>query len=256
MSSGERRRREIYGLITKKTEISVNELAQLFGVSVVTARRDIDILEQLGKVTKVHGGAMLPDDWGIKTEEFKESQMSQEKLAIANACSKLIRPNTSIFLDTGSTILSLARVLSQKNNMPLTVCTNDIKIAYELMGVRSFTVFSSGGKLLSDTCSFAGHFAENMIKSFRADIAFIGCDSASLNYGAMTSSYELVPIKQAMMAHSRKSVLVCDSSKFERMSIAKISDLSNFERIVTDMKVSEDMHERIEAQGIACIRAS
>jgi DeoR/GlpR family transcriptional regulator of sugar metabolism len=256
MSSGERRRREIYDLITKKTEISVNELAQAFGVSVVTARRDIDILEHLGKVTRVHGGAMLPDDWEIRTEEFKESQMSLEKLAIANICCKMIRPNTSVFLDTGSTSLSLARSLKQRSDLALTVCTNDIQIAYELMGNRSFTVFSSGGKLLSDTCSFAGHFAENMIKSFRADIAFIGCDSVSLKFGAMTSSHELVSIKQAMIAHSRRAVLVCDSSKFERMSIAKIADLSSFERIVTDSKIPKDIHEKIEESGITCIKAS
>ncbi|RIV18844.1 DeoR/GlpR transcriptional regulator [Alicyclobacillaceae bacterium I2511] len=244
------RRKLIVQKVESQGQVTLAELSSEFGVSGITIRRDLDVLERDGVLVRVRGGAILPDNWEIHSYQAKESVHLELKDAISDLVAMMVRPNTSIFLDTGSTMLGIARKLLERNTGPLTICTNDIKVALELGEHQNFSVISLGGELRAHVYYVAGHFAEKMVHDLRADIAFIGCDSVSLRFGAMTSSRELIPLKKAMMASSRRSVLVCDSSKFGRMSSAAIASVVEFDVLITDDQLSDTEVELLTKAGI------
>lgn len=249
------RRKRILQTLEQNGQIEMVEVSKKLDVSVITIRRDLDMLEKEGVLVRVRGGAVLPDNWDITPYTTKESCNLEQKRAIASVAATMVRPNTSIFLDTGSTMLSIARCLVEEIPGSLTTCTNDLKIAMELGEHQEFTVVSLGGELKTHGYYVAGHFAEEMVRELRADIAFIGCDSVSLRFGAMTSSRDLIPLKKALMSSSRRSVLVCDSSKFGRMSFAAIAPLTAFDSIITDDQLSYTEAELLKQGGVLFERA-
>jgi DeoR/GlpR family transcriptional regulator of sugar metabolism len=245
------RRKEIFHLLTANGQVELQDLASRFGVSIMTIRRDLERLEQEGKARRVHGGAILAEQkWIPDTIETKSTTNIERKQAVARKVLDLLRPNSSIFLDAGSTGFEVAKQLSQAFREPLTICTPDLHIADLLAKEERFEVYACGGRVDGATSSAGGAFALQMIRSLHADLALIGCDGLTIKDGAMSARMEQLQVKQAMMEHSLQSALMVDSSKFGRVSFVTIAPLSTFDYVISDDELGDSMRESMKKAGV------
>ncbi|MCF8567360.1 DeoR/GlpR family DNA-binding transcription regulator [Alicyclobacillus tolerans] len=245
------RRKEIFTILMLEKQVLYSDLAKQFRVSAMTVRRDVEQLEIEGKAIRVHGGAILSDQkWDAEPIQDKVTVNVELKLSIADTILSLIKPGSSLFLDTGSTMYSLAQALKRHFNGSLKICTPDIEVIRTLAGDDRFTLFAIGGLVDGSTFSVIGEHAIDMINNFRADRAIIGCDGLTIRHGAMAAQVTHVGIKRAMMDNSVQSILAVDSSKIGRMSFAAIAPLDHFDLIVTDFNIQSDTLSSLEKSGI------
>src|SRR5690606_4349727 len=253
MLSAERRR-----LILKQIETEgsaqINQLAERFGVSAMTIRRDLDVLEAERRIVRTRGGAMLREDPRREfPHRWKDERNRPAKEAIARRAVALIGSGQSVILDAGSTNLRLARQMTSLQDVML--ITNDLKIALELGDVESLHVVLTGGQLKPKVYSLEGHHGVAMLSGFNVDTAFIGCDAFDLERGAMTNSMTKITMKQAMMKSARRRVLLADSSKFEQRALLSFADLTDFHTIITDDGIPPESAEACQKAGIEVIIA-
>ncbi|MCL6443793.1 MAG: DeoR/GlpR family DNA-binding transcription regulator [Alicyclobacillus sp.] len=245
------RRKEIFHILNAAGQVELNDLAKRFGVSTMTIRRDLEKLEQEGKARRVHGGAILSKQtWEPETIAQKSVTNKELKQSIAAAVVTLIRPNSSVFLDAGSTTFEIANAIRTKFLHPLTICTSDLRIANMLSEEERFQVYICGGHVDSSTSSAGGQFAVQMIMSLHAELAIIGCDGLTIRDGAMSARISQVSVKQAMIERSLQSVLVADSTKFGRVSFATIAPLSAFDYLVSDEHMDDEMKDALQKASV------
>ncbi|WDM02171.1 DeoR/GlpR transcriptional regulator [Alicyclobacillus cycloheptanicus] len=248
------RRKEIFHLLNTHGQVELNDLAQRFGVSAMTIRRDLEKLEEVGKAKRVHGGAVLSTQtWEPESITQKSITNIHLKQVIAQTALRIIQPGSSIFLDAGSTTYEIANAIRTMYSEPLTICTSDVRIANLLAGEERLQVYICGGSLDTTTASAGGHFAIQMIMSLHADLAIIGCDGLTIHDGAMSSRITQVEVKQAMLARSLKSALVADSTKFGRVSFASIAPLRAFDYIVSDSLVDAETRDALEKASVEVV---
>lgn len=241
------RREEILYILNRKGQIEYTQLAEQFGVSVMTMRRDIEKLEQEGKAHRVHGGAVAGEQtWKPETITQKSVKNIEAKQKLAKSILQIIHPNSSIFLDAGSTTFEIASTLSRDFLDTLTIGTSDLRIAELLAAEERFQVYILGGSVDSSTTSASGHFAINMLQGLHAELAIIGCDAVTVQDGAMSAKISQVQLKQAMMSRSLQSALVADSSKLGRISLASIAPLNDFDYLVSEKALDAETTKFLE----------
>lgn len=250
------RRREILRLLHAEGHVTLQALADKFGVSIMTVRRDLKRLEQEGKARRVHGGAVATGPlWDTEPIEQKSTVHREEKDRIAGYARTLIVSGGAAFLDAGSTAMALARRwLADASLTLLTVCTPDLQIAGLLARDPRFTVLTPGGRVDGRTGSLTGPFAEQVVRQLRADVAFIGCDGATLRDGAMSTRPEQAVLKRVMMECSLRSVLLADASKFGRVSLTVIRPLVDFDVVITDVGMPDETAAELRQTGVEVVR--
>lgn len=192
--------------------VQVEDLSRHFGVSVATVRRDLDQLDQSGLITRTYGGAVIGNLRAEQTLREREVSHAAEKDAIARAAVELVQPGSTVFLDAGTTTGQLSRYLV---NVPgVTVLTNGLNALNVLAGSDSdINVIALGGSVRRTNQAMIGPIAESVVRSVQADIAFLGTDCLTVERGISSRTLEQNSLKSLMMAHSRRSVIVTDSSK-------------------------------------------
>ena len=244
------RQKEIYRLMMENGEVQLSDLAKRFDVSVMTIHRDIEKLEKVGRAKRVHGGAVIPQQhWAPEPFEKKVSSNSEWKEAIAKTVLPLFKPNTTVFLDAGSTALEIAKILQSNYFDNLTICTSDLHIAMALYNNARFNVLILGGIVESQNGSITSHFALDMLKKLHSDVAFIGCDGLTIQDGAMAANLPQIPIKQMMIERSMKSVLITDSTKIGRLSVTSIAPIAAFDYIASDQNITNEFAEYVKNSG-------
>ena len=247
----EARWRKLRGFLRERGILRVEELASELGVSAATVRRDLAALEGTGELRRIHGGAMAPD--GRDEEPLfddKTSMAAQEKQRIAEAGFKLIGPRDIVYLDGGSTILALARLLTLQTK--LTVVTNSLRVAQ---------VFSSGGprmiltggecRLLSQT--FVGPLTRAVLEQMHLDIAFMGTIGVSAEQGLTTTDPAEAFTKEQAMARATRTVLLADSSKFGKTSFVRFGTLSNLSAVISDKQMPPAQRKAFQRAGVETI---
>ena len=216
------------------------ELAELLNVTTMTIGRDFKKLEEKGLLIQTHGGAVLP---GFLMEERKYDRKKEEhreiKRKIAKRIFQKICSNMTIILDAGTTTYELASLL--KN---ICVITNDLYIALELYQKKEIKVLLLGGEVLSETGSTATIFSLQQIEGYNADIAFLGVSSISETFDLTVPTEVKAFLKRTMMKISKESILLVDSSKFQKKKLYKFANLKNFDYIVTDYIFSKEKIEK------------
>src|SRR5215467_7293902 len=153
----EQRRRKITDLIEQKGQVTVRDLVERFAVSAVTARGDLDALASNGSAVRSHGGAVrrleASQDYPLR---LKETLHRGEKIKIGRAAADLVRPNEVIILDSGTTTAEVARQIKARKIQPVTIITNALNIAYELLDAPGISVIVIGGLMRPVSCSFVG----------------------------------------------------------------------------------------------------
>ena len=245
----EERRRKILEMMHRDGRVLVKDLARHFKISQITIRKDLEILDSQGAVQRTHGGA-LPVEAGAlldPTLREKEKLHRKEKLRIAEAAAKLVEEGQSVLLDSGTTTTAIARAL--KDMSRLTVITNAINIAAELAGTH-IEVILTGGMLRKNSFSLVGPLAEQTLRQLSADILFLGVDGFDTRTGLFTPNLLEAQVNRAMVEIARRTVAVCDSSKFGRRSLCSIMPVSSVHEVVTDSLIPKSDLRALREAGV------
>ncbi|WP_376790317.1 DeoR/GlpR family DNA-binding transcription regulator [Thermoflexus sp.] len=245
----EERQRRIAELVRTQGRVVVAELAERFGVSEATIRRDLTILEQMGVLQRTHGGAILAEPMGLELQlEERATRHLEEKIRIGQKAAELIADGDTVILDAGTTTIHIAKAIKARRS--LTVVTNALNIAMELMGSPGIEVIFIGGSLRPRTAAAVGPFAEQMLSQLNADKVFLATNGISLERGLTTPNPIEARTKQAMIAASRQVITVADHSKFGKVYFAQIASLQSIDVLITDDGAEPEVIQQIEAIGI------
>jgi DeoR family transcriptional regulator of aga operon len=247
----EERRREILGVMHRDGRVLVKELARQFRISQITIRKDLEFLDGQGVIQRTHGGA-LPVQAGAlldPTLREKEKLHRKQKTQIALVAARLVEEGQSVLLDSGTTTTAIARALKNKNMQRLTVITNAINIAAELAGTH-IEVILTGGMLRKNSFSLVGPLAERTLRQLSADILFLGVDGFDTKAGLFTPNLLESEVNRAMVEIARRTIAVCDSSKFGRRSLCNIMPVAAVDEVITDKQIPKSDLRALKEEGV------
>lgn len=225
--------------------ITVKGAATLCGVSEATARRDIDDMAAGGMLERTHGGATLHRGTGV--EEYHAEKMKimiPEKTKIVAAAAKLINDGDSVFLDSGTTTFLLAEQL--RSHKKITIVTNNMDIAYNTQLDSSSTMFVTGGIRREGYSILVGDVAQELIEKLCVDFAFLGADAVNVEKGIFCSNFSEIGVKKGIVSIGKKRVLMADSSKFVKKALAKVCNITDFDIVITDDGIPEEIRQILE----------
>lgn len=233
----------------------VTELSERCGVTEETIRRDLDKLEQAGRLRRSHGGAV-----SVKYKEEGQAEIpyperaithAEEKRRIAEEAIKMVQPGDRIALDASTTAWYMAVGLP---NIQLTVLTNSIKVAAELSSKEQIRVIATGGQLASKSLSFVGPLAERSLDAYHVDKVFLSCKGVHLTKGISESNELQALVKQKMISIADEVILLADSSKFDIQAFTRVAELSSVTQVITDVGLNEELVSALNEQSIPCKR--
>lgn len=242
----EERRERIHKLIETHQKIIVPEMCDMFGVSASTIRNDLRALEESGLIKRTHGGAIRTSKMSFESNPMlNKVRMLKEKKAIGKKAAELVEDGDIIAIDTGTTPFEFAKHLIEKDN--LTIVLNDITIASYLEEHSNATVILLGGTIRRGYHYTYSRDYINFLNEINLDKAFITCNALSITKGATTPDINLAEMKRDIIQISSEAVLLCDSSKIDRVSFAKIASISAFDYIITDNGIESEDLKKIES---------
>ncbi|MCE5344403.1 MAG: DeoR/GlpR family DNA-binding transcription regulator [Eubacteriales bacterium] len=233
----EERHAQILLLLQEKTKIHVPALCNTFSVSPATIRNDLRELERKGKLKRTHGGAIPMEKATFEpTTSAKNVENIDVKQRLAAYAATLIEEGDTIALDAGTTMLELAKCLCDRK--ALTVLTNDIRIATYLEQNSMVTIILIGGILRHGLDCTVGPIAISSISALNVDKAFIGANAFSVEKGFTTPDINQAEVKKALIRCASERIVLCDSSKFGRISFVDFASISDIDRLITDKNAS------------------
>jgi DeoR family transcriptional regulator of aga operon len=232
----EERRREILEMLHSDGRVLVKDLAKRFRTSLITIRKDLASLHHEGQLERTHGGALPLKTGAMKDRTLGEKERfhRQEKMRIAVAATQMIRPGQVIILDSGTTTMAIARACRSLKS--LTIITNATNIAAELADTP-VEVILTGGLLRKNSFSLVGPLAEETLRKVNADLLFLAVGGFDVHYGLTTPNLLEARVNRAMAKSARRTVVVCDSSKFGRRSLSLIMPISAVHETITDKNI-------------------
>jgi DeoR/GlpR family transcriptional regulator of sugar metabolism len=234
-----------------KGHSSVAEIAKAVGASEPTVRRDLTALEAGGQIARTHGGAQIAATPGIEIAfESREQINLPLKRAIGEAAFSLVRPQTTIFLDAGTTVLQLARRL-RLHPMPLRVFTNCLPVAQVLMATPQVSITLLGGTLRQDNASMVGILAEAALTRLWFDQLFLGVGAVSSDGGISSADEQEARLNALMLTRTNAPVVLADADKFDRRLTYGVANLGGGMQMVTDDRLGPDWQDRLTGLGVA-----
>lgn len=247
----EERRNKILEIVNHDKIIKIDDITKKFNISVATARRDLDILEEQLYIKRIYGGAALLTPSGTEPLFFtREMENRAEKIAIGKAASEMVVEGDTIYIDTGTTTLEVARNLMKINN--ITVLASSLTVMNELAN-SNVTVYSLGGKIRPHELSMSGSIAINALEQFCVEKAFIGAAGVTFNEGISDFNYEEAQVRLMAIKRAKQSILVADSSKFGNDAFARTCSLEHFHTIITDINLPKVFVDGIKDRKINLI---
>lgn len=255
--SSDQRRSSILEEVQNTRMVKVTELSERFKVSEVVIRRDLERLEKFGLIKRVHGGAVaLPQDAalpsGVPTNT--ENYMA-EKERIGQAASAMIQDGSRVILDSGSTVLQVARHLSGYllNWGKLTVITAALPVVQVLGGWNGISMILLGGLYLPQSKVVAGPQAVENLEGVHVDQLFLGADGITFANGITTANVLEAEVERKMVEVANEVILVADSSKIGKMGLISIVQLDRIHKFVTDKAASPEFVAQMREQGTEVI---
>jgi DeoR family fructose operon transcriptional repressor len=247
----EPRRLKLLNLLKEKRILRVEDFVQTLGVSAATVRRDLAFMENLGELRRIHGGATIAESYDIEPLfDDKTGIAAQEKRRIAEAALKLIHPKGLIYLDGGSTVLELARLLIPYHQ--LTVVTNSLRIV-EIFKSSGPKMIITGGecRLLSQT--FVGPLTRGVLDQMHVDLAFMGTIGVSCEKGLTTTDPAEAFTKEQVIKSATKTILLADCTKFEKTSFVKFGSINQLAITISEKMMPPDEQEAFQREGCELI---
>ncbi len=228
--------------------VQISELTQLFGVSEVTIRHDLDLLASQGVVVRKRGGALANLNTSLASGFEARSNLNIDaKRRIGERAALLVQPGDTIIMDAGSTVMEMAKSL--RNIVPLTVVTTALNVASQVGSLAGCHVILMGGSLSIETISTVGSLAERDLHDLVVSKLFLGAHTVDLDLGIVDSSIEVARVKRAMIQAARQVILLADSSKWQadrRDAFMRVAPLTAVDHIISDTGLPEDVRQGLE----------
>ena len=244
---------QLRALIRDNGVIRVEDLCRRLEVSPATVRRDLDQLERSGAIRRVHGGAVSVESrLDEPVFDDKRSLAAREKRCIAEAALEFVEPGDTVYLDGGSTVLELARMLRDRTN--LTVVTNSLSAAHELAG-RGPRLIVIGGELRRLSQTMVGPLTRLVLNELHLDKAFMGTIGLALQEGLTTTDPSEAYTKKLVMGQARQVIVLADSSKVGKVSFTSAGSWENVHVLITDKQVDAIFAKTLIEKNIKLVRA-
>jgi DeoR/GlpR family transcriptional regulator of sugar metabolism len=252
-SVADKRREYILEELKRCQQVKVSNLSERFGVSEVSIRRDLGLLENLGLLKRVHGGAIPnPGMGGGQTNSAKRQRQVEEKERIGRAAAELIREGHRLIFDSGTTVVHLARNIPVDllNSGNLTIITNSMPVVQELGPWKGVQLILLGGIYLPEYETAVGPQTVNNLKGLFADKMFLGTDGLSFSHGLTTANVLEAEVDKAMVEAASEIIVVADSSKIGVVGLATIMPLARIDKLITDANAPADFVAALREQGV------
>ncbi|MGR6430024.1 DeoR/GlpR family DNA-binding transcription regulator [Rhizobium sp. PAMB 3174] len=245
----EQRRHQILIELQRVGQAKTSQLAELFGVSEVTIRSDLELLDAKKRLIKTHGGAIAaPADSPAAAFEERMQRNFDAKRRIAQLAAKQIIDNQSIVFDSGSTLLQIAMQMPPVNNV--VVATTAMNIAQHLMYRPGLDVHMIGGRVFPSTVSTIVADSDKALGGLVAHQAFVGAHAIDQSFDVVDVSEDVARTKRNLVRMARRVVLVADSSKWDIGASSKAFSLSRVDLIITDSGLPLSIRHRLDKLGV------
>lgn len=250
-----KRRKAILDLLEITREVYIDDLKERFGVSEVTIRKDLQAMEDSKILIRARGGAMkIQSGVGVDFRISEKHKINfHQKILIGKTATTLINPGDTIIIDSGTTTMEMANQLPK--DIELTVITNAVNIANILSGHPNINVIVPGGFLRKNSLSLVGPLAEQTLHSFHVDKAFLGVDGIDVRSGFYTPNLEEAFLNRIMIEIADQTIILADSSKFQRKSLNFICGLNDISSLITDSGVTKEDLKVLSDHSVYVINA-
>jgi DeoR/GlpR family transcriptional regulator of sugar metabolism len=254
--SAAERRSQIAQMVLEHGKVIVSDLVEQFRVTETSIRRDLTLLEDGGRLKRVHGGA-IPVPGNSRTDSFAEKKELhiKAKERIGKVAAEMIKPKDILLLDSGTTTLQVIRHIPSAfriGNM-ITLVTNSQPIAQEVLTWPSPNLTILGGLYMADYQATVGPQTLAQLQELTADKVFLGVDGLTLHGGATTANILMAEVDRMMVERSRHVILVTDSSKIGRVGFVPVKPVSAFQTLITDTNAPPDVIQSIRDMGVEVI---
>jgi len=236
-------------LLSENGSVDATKLSERFSVTPKTIRKDLDKLENMGLLDRVHGGAVLKRTGNsVFPIEQRKLQNLSEKQRIGAAALEYVQEGDSVIIDGGTTTLELARLLGGNKILAI---TGDLKIAFELMNKTNVDLFITGGRLRREGAyTLLGRDTERILEKYKAKKVFLGTTALDMEAGLSVLNSDEAEVKKAMIAAAQEVVCLVDYSKFHHVAFAPFCPMERINTLITDSRIPPEEQELLQRRGI------
>ena len=231
----EERYDKIISILEKEKYISAQKLSEMLFVSLPTIRRDLAELDRRNQIVRSHGGAKaIEPEHIVAPLDFRKTVNSMQKRRLCQAAANLVNDNDIIFIDSSTTTLQMADFLSEKKN--ITVITNGITLALLLIN-KGIITYCTGGEIFQNSLAHFGSFTEEFIQKFNLDATFFSCHGVNEKGMLADPSLPETQIRKVAINQSKKSIFLCDESKFYLSTPYNLMHIGDVDCVITNSDV-------------------
>ena len=244
---------QILSAVLARGQIDTSALASELAVSQATIRRDLAALQQQRLISRTHGGAIIHAAFNDLPLSYKTAQDLPEKQRIARCAAQFLDGARVIGTTGGTTVSQFARLLRDRDG--LTVVTNAVNIAVDLLGNPRLRVFLAGGEVRGSSQETVGHSAEAFLSDYHTDVAFLGVDGVDAVVGCTNYDPAGARVNAVLFRRARRKVVLADATKIGRVALAQVCSMAEVDVLITDGRAPAAALDQIRRQGCRVICA-
>jgi DeoR family transcriptional regulator of aga operon len=241
-------------LLAERGRVEIDETAALLGCSTATLRRDLDHLAEQQLLTRTRGGAVANAVSYDLPLRYKTARQASQKQRIAAAAAAMVQPGMTVGLNGGTTTTETARAISLREELgtaaPVTIVTNALNIAGEMIMRPHLRTVTTGGMALPNSYELVGPIGEQVLREIALDVCFLGVGALDPEFGATAFDDREARTNQIMAGRATTVVAVADSSKLGRRTFALICQISQIAELITDDAAAPDLVRRFTEAGV------
>ncbi|MCL2516750.1 MAG: DeoR/GlpR family DNA-binding transcription regulator [Microbacteriaceae bacterium] len=248
--------------VSERGNVTIADIGEALDISPATARRDLTTLAEQRLVTRTHGGAAALGAGYELPLQYKIARQAEAKTAIARAAARLVQPGQTVGVNGGTTTTEVARELGKSERFiredgetGVTIVSNALNIAYELSVRSNVKIVVTGGVARRQSYELVGPLVETALSEFALDVAILGVDGISAQYGATTLHEGEAAVSRWFTAVAGTVIVVADSTKIMRPTFARICPLERIDILVTDLPVDAGFAADLHSAGVQLVIA-
>lgn len=246
------RRRSILSVLAREGQARISELAESFGTSEMTIRRDLEALELEGLARRVRGGAIPAINRSYEPPiALRAGEAQSAKERIGRAAADLLRDGETVIIDVGTTTLEMAKAITGRQ--ALTVVTSSLLVATELSKRSEIRTIVSGGLVRPGEMSLIGARAEAAYGDLNCDSVFLGVAGISPEKGLTEYNLDDTRVKQIALEAAQRCIVLADETKLGRVAFATVAPISRVDVLITDALPSNPIVQALEDADVEVI---
>ena len=242
---------QIVSAVIDAGSIEVATLAERFAVSEATIRRDLELLEEQRLISRTHGGASTNAAFNDFPLNYKTAQDLDEKRRIAERALRFLDGARVIGMTGGTTVTEFARLLKDREG--LTIVTNALNIATNLLSSPGLRVFVAGGEARNSSQETVGPMAEAFLADYNVDVAFVGVDGVDPAAGCTNYDPVGARVNGVLQDRARLTVVLADATKIAKVALAQVCAISEVDVLITDSRAPQQVLDQIRERGCEVI---